>query len=223
MPHTATPQTDGERRILAEAHTGNLVDLSHLPDDQRVVSGDLIRRLCVGAEATNVDPRGISLKGAQIVGLLDLSYCTVPHPLRFDASTFDEVPDFTEASLPALWINGSSLPGLVGNGIRIDNDLSLASSRIAGAASLVDEEETSAVWLRGARIGGSVECDGATFGNEDGNALNLRYAVVSGYVSFQNGFKAAGEVRLPGAKIGGDLDCAGATFSSAGKVEPSRV
>ena len=102
MSENAT--TAGERRVLAEAPSGELVDLSDLSDEDRVVSPDVIRRLCVGPEAHDVDPRGIRIKGARIVAPLDLSFCTVPHPLRFETTTFDATPDLSGAHLPALSI-----------------------------------------------------------------------------------------------------------------------
>jgi hypothetical protein len=61
----------------------------------------VIRRLCVGREAQEVDLRGIRIKGAQFVAPLDLSFCTVPHPLQFEATTFNATPDLSGADLPS--------------------------------------------------------------------------------------------------------------------------
>jgi len=55
--------TAGGEQVLAEGPSGLLVDLSHVRDEESVVSADLIRRLCVGEEAKDVDPRGIRIKG----------------------------------------------------------------------------------------------------------------------------------------------------------------
>jgi hypothetical protein len=87
--------TAGEQRLLATAPSGDLVDLSDLPEDERVISADLIRGLVVGAEATEVDPRGLRVKAARIVGELDLSFCKAPYPLRFEDTSFAEVPTFS--------------------------------------------------------------------------------------------------------------------------------
>jgi hypothetical protein len=210
--------TTGERRVLAEAPTGKLVDLSELPDEQRVVSADVIRRLCVGPDAKNVDPRGIRIKNAHIVDQLDLSFCIVPHPLRFAATTFDATPDLSGAHLPALWIEEKcSLPALHGKGIQLDRDFVLSSSSVRGE-----------VQLRGARIGGDLAFGGATLINEggkalagdeaeiNGDALSADNAEINGDVLLDAGFSATGTVRLPGAKIGGDLTCSGATLTNEG-------
>ncbi|HEV8603012.1 MAG TPA: hypothetical protein VGQ68_06400 [Gaiellaceae bacterium] len=196
--------TAGERRVLAGAASGELVDLSDLSDKQRVVSADLIRRLCVGPKTADVDPRGIRIKGARIVEPLDLSFCTVPHPLRFEATTFDAIPDLSWANLPALWIEDSSFPGLQAPGIRVD-DLRLGSSEVSGEVQLLN-----------ARIGGELHCSGATLTNEGGIALFADAAEIDGRVFLRYGFSATGEVRLLGARIGGQLDCSGATLTNEG-------
>src|SRR5215211_4216402 len=195
--------TAGEDRVLADAPSGLLVDLSDLPDDQRVVSADLIRRLCVAEEPKDVDPRGIRIKGARIVDPLDLSYCTVAHPLRFEATTFAVVPDLVGADLPAVWFEHCSLPGVRADGLRTGS-FSLDSSRVSGQVRLI-----------GARIDGQLSCVGATLSNEGGLALSADQAEISGGVFLNDGFIATGAVRLLDARIGG-LECANATLSNKG-------
>jgi hypothetical protein len=73
-----------------------------------------------------------------------------------------------------------------------------------------------AVWLLGAKIGGQLDCSGATLTNENGHALFADRAEINGHVFLRDGFSATGEVRLLGAKIGGELDCSGATLSNEG-------
>jgi len=195
--------TAGEDRVLADAPSGLLVDLSDLPDEQRVVSADLIRRLCVAEEPKDVDPRGIRIKGARIVDPLDLSYCTVAHPLRFEATTFAVVPDLVGADLPAVWFEHCSLPGVRADGLRTGS-FSLDSSRVSGQVRLI-----------GARIDGQLSCVGATLSNEGGLALSADQAEISGGVFLNDGFIATGAVRLLDARIGG-LECANATLSNKG-------
>jgi hypothetical protein len=196
--------TAGERRVLAEAPAGEVVDLDDLSDNQRVLSPDVIRRLCVGLEAKDVDPRGIRIKRARIVEPLDLSFCTVPHPLRFEMTTFDWML-LTEAQLPALWMEGCSLPGLEANSVRID-DLVLRFSEVSDG-----------VWLIGARIAGQLDCSGATLTNQSGDALVAEGVEINGGVFLRAGFSATGAVRLLGARIAGPLECSGATLTSEGR------
>ena len=69
-----------------------MVDLCGLPEEQRLVSPHVIRRLCIGPEAKSVDPRGIRVKSGRIAEQLELSFCTVPHPLRFERTTSASSP-----------------------------------------------------------------------------------------------------------------------------------
>jgi hypothetical protein len=198
--------TAGEQRVLAEAPSGELVDLSGLVAEERIVSPDLVRRLCVGPEAKDVDPRGIRIKGAHIVQPLDLSYTNVPHPLEFEATTFDAMPDLTRADLPVLWLTNCKLPGLRADGIHT-NDIRLVSSELSGT-----------VWLDGTKIDGSLDCSSATLSDEAGTALTASQAEISGDAILSSGFSATGAVGFIRAKIGGRLDCSGATLSNTGGI-----
>ena len=52
---------------------------------ERIIRAELIRWLCVDQTASNaVDRRGIWIFAAKIIGELDLSYATVPFPLRIE-------------------------------------------------------------------------------------------------------------------------------------------
>jgi hypothetical protein len=199
--------TVGDQRILAETRDGNAVDLSGLSEGQRVVSPEVIRRLCAGSEAGSVDPRGIRIGGAHIMEPLDLSFCIVPHPVRFEATTFDVAPNLEGAQLPALSLRGCSLPGLRGVGLRLDGDLGLQASEITGE-----------VLLLGAKIGGNIAGAGAALRNDGGDALSADNAEINGQVLLRHGFSAIGTLRLPGTKIGGTLDCDGAALSNEGGV-----
>jgi hypothetical protein len=197
-----SPITDGDRRVLSEAPSGELVDLGDLSNKERVVSPNVIRRLCVGAEAQDLDPRGVWIKNAHVVDPLDLSYCTVAYPLRFEATTFDAILDLTNARLPALRIRTCSLPGLRAIGIRLD-DFQLRSSDVTGEVRLLH-----------ARITGQLNCAGSTLTNEGGVALSADGAEINGGVVVGFGFSAIGEVRLPRSKIDGQLNCDGATLTN---------
>jgi hypothetical protein len=194
----------GEQRLLAKASSGELVDLSDLTDDDRLISADLIRRLCVGAEAAGVDPRGLRVKAARIVGELDLSFCRVPHPLRFEDTTFTEVPTLSHSRVVAIVFLACTLPGLTAVGTRVEQFLSLAHSDITGQVELPE-----------ALIEGALDCSGATLANEGGVALAADTVKVGGNVSLEK-LNTIGAVSIPRAKIGGTFDCSGATLANKG-------
>lgn len=204
---SAVTTTMGEDRVCAAAQSGEPADLSGLQKDQRVLSTNVIRELCVGAGARNVDSRGLHIIHARILEPLDLSFCTVPFPLRFDATCFRVVPDLSWARLPALQITDCSLPGLICRGIRVDH-LRLGSENGNGKNSITGE-----VSLHRAKIGGNLNCYGATLNNKRGHALTADGAEIQGDVLLRR-FSANGEVRFHGAKIGGNLDCMAATLKN---------
>jgi sRNA-binding regulator protein Hfq len=68
------------------------------------------------------------------------------------------------------------------------------------------------VQLDGARIDGTLYCNGGQFCAVDRAALNCDGAKVGGYVFLNNGFQATGEVRLLGAEIALNLECTGGEF-----------
>ena len=67
-----------------------------------------------------------------------------------------------------------------------------------------------------AQIGDNLECDGGTFRNASGKALNADRITVQGNVLLRNGFSADGEVRFANGVIKG-------TLVWTGVREPSRV
>ena len=72
------------------------------------------------------------------------------------------------------------------------------------------------VRLHNADIGGDLACDGASFKNANGVALNANGARIGGAVFLRNAFRAEGETRLYGAELSGDLACDGGSFKNAG-------
>ncbi|MEQ1714430.1 MAG: hypothetical protein ABL907_00365, partial [Hyphomicrobium sp.] len=93
--------------------------------------------------------------------------------------------------------------------------LAASTARIAGAVLLDGASATGLVDFIGARIGGNLQCTGATFSNESGEALRGDQVLVGGIVLFDR-LSAKGLVSLIGARIEGNLQCTGATFSNEG-------
>jgi hypothetical protein len=71
--------------------------------------------------------------------------------------------------------------------------------------------------LAGAKIGGDLDCAGATFENRTGDGTGAALSATGAEIGndfIMNGAKASGRVGLVGAKIGGDLDCSDANFEN---------
>jgi hypothetical protein len=220
-----SPLSDAEEKLLRAAPKGEVAwcGPSRSRDDpandptktgdwgtERTIRAELLCWLCVDREARDpVDPRGIRVYAAKIVGKLDLSFVAVPFPLFLARCRLIEDADLTSVEIPALYLAGTWVRAIQADGAKIKGDLSLSDGfRAEGEVRLL-----------GASIAGNLQCDGGTFKNHSGRALNADGIVVKGSVFLRNGFSAEGEVSLVGAQVGGDLSCVDGTFkNSAGSA-----
>jgi hypothetical protein len=183
---------------------------------RRAVDAALLRRCCHELK-DQIDPRGLRLSNAVVVGRLDLAGLVVPFPLQFEDCEFDAAPVVEGAQLFELSLTGCpNLPGLLGNGLRLSRDLDLSRSRVAGAHwTSASTSKRAAVWLCEADIGGRILCVGATLDGQGGRSVQADGVRVGGSVRLIHGFTSQGEVRLLGARIGGSLDLTGAQLESS--------
>lgn len=208
-----------ERRLVQAAPQGEKATCGPNSDDKdpandsakadgwgsdREVRAELIRWLCVDEKASRkVDPRGVWVYAAKITGKLDLSFATVPFPLRLSRCRLIDGGDLENLTVPALYLEGCSA-----------GPLNLDRAEVKGSV-LLDQgfSAVGEVRLWGAKIGGELGCKGASLKNPGGYALVADGAEFGGGV-FLDGLSAIGEVRLVGAKIGGELGCTGASFKN---------
>jgi hypothetical protein len=128
-----------------------------------------------------------------------------PGAVRLTGAHIGGSLDCTEASL-----SSDSGPALSASGVQVGLTMFLRRGFTATAHAGV-----SAVYLSGAHIGGSLECDGQVILlNDRGPALGGERLQVGQDIILRDGFDATGvgvygTVRLIGARIGGSLDCRG--------------
>ena len=91
--------------------------------------------------------------------------------------------------------------------LTVEGDLLFAA--LPGGTAFAAEGEVSFV---GAKIGGLVQCLGASFSNPGGIALTFDDAQIAGNADLAMGFQATGAVRMGGARIGGQLNCRDGRF-----------
>ncbi|CUW40411.1 protein of unknown function [Magnetospirillum sp. XM-1] len=127
-------------------------------------------------------PKGLRITGATIQGRLDFEGCTLPRPLLLGACTIADGITLRRATAMDLGFQVCPLiGGIEGGGLKVDNDLFLRRSTITGR-----------VFLAGAKIGGNLECNGATLDGGEGNAMNADRLEVKGGVFLRDGFSAKG-------------------------------
>jgi hypothetical protein len=199
------PTTRGDQRFLTQAGQG-LVDLGDLHPDDRVLSPELLRRICLEPESDRIPPEGLHLRHARVLGDVDFTFCTLRRPLIFERTVFEGSLIFNYCQLPALTFRSSVLlTGLTALGMKVDGDLALISS-----------EAFQGIWLSGASVAGSVSCRGSTLWNDGADALDLSFATVGGGVGLTDNFRSSGRILLAHSAIAGRLVCEHAMLTNPG-------
>jgi hypothetical protein len=168
------------------------------------VRPEFLRWLSTDREAADsIDPKGIRVLSATILGQLDLSFCRISAMLVFRLCTFQGPLLLLHSELRGLGIYASSAPqGIVAHGAVFHGPLFLTDGF----------HSSGPVDFHSARIEASVRCSGALF--LQGHPLSFEGVDVRGDVFLSDGFRSSGGVRLLGAKIGGDLSCDGASLGA---------
>lgn len=212
---------DAERTLLSAASNGELAMCGPSYDDKdndpakagrwnkkREIRADLIRWLCTSKEALKqIDPRGVSAYGAKIVGDLDLSFVSVPFPLRLAKCFFVNDCDLTQIKVPALSLDGSFIKSLKAYDAEVTGNMLLGSGFSA----------QKGVYMSQAHIGGSLDCDGGNFLDPDGVALDCDGIDVKGSI-FLRKVVMQGKANLILARIGSNLECDEGSFNNVGDV-----
>lgn len=178
------------------------------------VRATFIRWLALGGDADQqLHVHGVQLSGAWIVETLDLIGATLNGNLTLVYCHFDQTPNMLGLMLNgSLNLQSSKLAlGLRADGAKITGTVLLRSYQKHRFESLGE------IRLHGAKIGGNLECDGASFNVPTSQiAIRADGAQISGSVFFRCNeeyqFESTGQVRLVGTNVGKGLDCSGAIF-----------
>ena len=204
---------DAERRLWAAFATGATVvlgdDRPAEPSPDRIVRAETITRLLLGAEEPQAGAvAAVRLRGAYIMGRLDISGGSVDYELRLEQCTLAEEPDFSNAETREVRFAECWMPGFDAGGLRTDGFLSLSGSRIEGE-----------VRLPRAQLGGGLRMNNTTIIAPDENA----WALFSGGLiveagTFIRNAHITGSVRLVGARMNGGLFMEGTTLHNPGRL-----
>ncbi|GHH60310.1 oxidoreductase [Lentzea cavernae] len=203
--------------MIRAAEAGEVLDLSRRGNN--VVRATAIRDL---VRSGDVDPRGLLLVGARVTGQLDLNFISTSTALQLDDCVFEEPLLMYDAELPALSLDGSTLPELRAENLRtrflalrdmrcagvvdLENARVDGSLRLTGAtASLLfasglhvtrsvhaERLYASRVWLDGCEVGGGVDLSEAVIVSESGLAFVGTEARIGGDLRFSRAFVKAG-------------------------------
>lgn len=211
--------TDPESALVDAARAGDtLVCAKH-------IRAELIRELLLGRRG-ELDPRGVRLHGARVVGPLALEYVNARVGLDLIDCDVEEAMDLSRAELPRLVLDRSRLAAIKASGlhvgtftmedaeVRADAGHALLADRLRvdgvlylRGARLFGHSDRSAVRLIGARVGGELNMRGAELGNDIGPAMDAADLVVDGNLYLEratvSGHGDYGAIRLRGAHVGG--------------------
>ena len=204
-----------EDEVIGAAREGVILD-GAADGAKRAVRAALLRSCCHELR-DQIDPRGLRLTNAIVLGCLDLTGLAVPFPLRFEGCEFNAAPVLEGAELFELSLTGCPrLPGLLGNGLRLRRDLDLSRSVVAGShRTSASTSRRSAIWLCEAELGGRLLGVGAAVDGQGDRSIQADRIHVGGAVRLIHQFTALGEVRFIGARIDGSVDLTGAQIESS--------
>jgi hypothetical protein len=201
---------NAEKEIIAAAREGQPAvfgdTIPETPEDRKkaTVRAELVRFLALGGDdATPVHEKGVMILGAIVEGELDLQGCTLVGDLVLLTCELVGELALVSARARTIDLGGTRCDTILADRLEVSGGLYLREGFVARGL----------VRLPGARIGGSLECDGGYFGgqNKDGDGLMCDSIEARGGVFLRNGFTAVGTVRLPGAKVA-RLDCSKGHF-----------
>lgn len=199
------PLLPAEEEIVARLQFGTFDRLGDgvlptQPDPTRVVRATFLRFLILGGEpGCRPHEKGVLIRGAWISEVLDLEACRVFRDVGLNDCHFEATPILRAAIINRLFLDGSRLPGLQAERLEARGGIYLRGAEVEGAVNL-DQ----------ARLGGNLQCDGATIRNRGDYALLGRSLEVRNVLL--RGATLRGGVNLSGAVLAADLDAAGATI-----------
>jgi len=181
-----------------------VVDRQRGQPKARTVRATFLRTLLL-ERVSDIDPRGLRLANALIIGRLDLSYVKLGRSLRFFRCAWLEPVNFRYSRLSGLWMNHCRLRrGLWAGGMRVDGDCSLKEARVWHEARFLNAD-----------IEGDLMCGSAHFLNVGGKAFSADRMKVAGGM-FLHDVTADGEIRLMGVEIRGNLECDSSRLCNTG-------
>src|SRR5690348_12755041 len=212
-----------KQQFVAHAEAGDSWDLSSTSRNQ--VPSSWIRDYVLRPRRKQ-HPKGLRLNGANILGSLDLSFCSIPAPLSLQHCTFECPLDLHGAHIEGtLELTGSvfRMPKAAQKGTptcidcdRLHTSGSLGLNRITteGPLRLHSAQVAGQLRLRSANLKGGLDAHGNRQSSLVGDRLHVLGTAFLDSEPIEDSetpphrsvpFRALGRIRLPGALIEGNL------------------
>jgi hypothetical protein len=217
--------TGPEDRLWAAFRFGRQVEYR----DGDEIRAEVVAALALGAvSAVPGRTAGVRIRGATIVGELDLRHGQIEVPLTMMHCRFTGSVRLEESTTRSLDLTASRLVGLCATGAHIRGSIDLTDAQL-----LAGGEETALLQkvtvdtdlvchgmrclgllsLVGARIGAVLDLSEASLEHPGAVAANLGGASVARSVYLDRA-RVAGHLRMPGMDVGGVLSLSGAVLSA---------
>ena len=216
--------TDAEERLWEAFSHGRQVEYWQGEE----IRAEVVAALALGAVAgTPGRSAGVRMRGARVVGELDLRHGVVEVPLTMLSCTFTDALRLEEASTKSIDLTGTHLIRLCATGAHIRGSLDLTRAEITDGGNdaallqklTVDTDLictrlrcTGRLSLIGAHIGATLRFGRAHLSNPGGVAINLGGATIDSSFGFMR-TTIEGHLRMPGLSVDGVLDLTGTTLS----------
>lgn len=198
------------------------------------IRAEVVAALALGALAP-IPGRtaGVRVRGARVIGELDLRHGTIAAPLTLLDCTFTGPLRLEEAETRSIDLAGSRLAGLRATGATVRGSINLGNARITGGAKaallpkLTVETDFNAHGLHcaghlnliGAKIGAVLDLNHSRLENPGEIALNLGGATVERSI-YCNQARLRGHLRMPGLSVGGVLALTGSSLTDPPTTGP---
>jgi hypothetical protein len=218
--------TPVEKELVEHVSRGELLDLradGEVIDeavmrswgDERTCRATVIRDILRGKLVFGVDPHGLRLRGARIIGRIDLENLRTEVNFELTDCLLGEGIVIRDAHLTTVGLAGCQLEHRTKPPLEAAR-LTCSVLSLSGV-KMIGHVDVGTVHLAGAHIGGTLSCVGAVLRNDSGPALMADGMQVGQGTYLSGGFTATGAgadgaVRLTAAHIGLFLDCAGAVL-----------
>ncbi|MBW9116938.1 hypothetical protein JNB88_25270 [Rhizobium cauense] len=206
-----SPLSIAEEKVVSHLHLGDFDRLGDglrpvRDDPERTVRADLLRYLILDKDGGRLHEKGMRLSGAWITGILDLEGCRIPRDIGLKDCHFEASPVLRSAVIDSLFLDGSALPGLQADRVEARGCLSLRGAIVTGE-----------IRLSGARIGASIEADGASIVSPGSIAIEADGLETRGGILLR-GADVRGGINLSAVRLGGDVSAVGAKLERPGEV-----
>ena len=196
------PFTEAEQKLIDEAHlpertvVGDGEMPNNDPGDDVIIRAEVVRHLLLSRE---LHDKGVRLRGAKIIGTLDLQGCDCARDISLTKCQMDD------ANLINAQLRGIHLMGCHLGSISADNAGFTGSIYLRGDTIVRGEMS-----LAGARVAGDVQICGATIQSPSVDAIFAPSLRIEGSLFLGN---------YPYSKDTTELHCEGMIFLSSARIE----